>query len=82
MCLPVPPYALSKNGRVHPIERNRLYQQHKIVAVNRLNTAMDWQGYGWNCPVQVTVRWYAKTRRFPDHEFDTAQMERTVFSHD
>lgn len=71
--LPVPPYALSKNGRVHPIERNRLFQQHKLVAVNRLREAMDWQGYGWNCPIQVTVRWYKPTKRAIDQDNATAR---------
>lgn len=74
VCLPVPPIELSKNGRVHRIVWNRLFQQYKQVATNRLRELMDWQGYGWNCPVQVTVRWYAKTRRFPDQDNGIARL--------
>lgn len=75
VCLPVPPYALSKNGRVHPIERNRLYQQHKFEAVYRLNTAMNWQGYGWKVHSYAEMVYLEHLNRVPQRCLTTLERD-------
>lgn len=65
--LPVPPYALSKNGRVNWREKNRLYQQHRFEATYRIHQATNYAQPCWSCPVQVTVRWFKPTARKLDY---------------
>jgi Holliday junction resolvase RusA-like endonuclease len=66
--VPIPPYELSKNGRLNPWQRNAVYQQYKMVArneINRKRTAHDRTHYG---AVRVHVTWYAHRRPFPDSD--------------
>lgn len=61
--LPVPPYELSKNGRVDRWKYNRIYQQHKQVGISKIREAMPDGDECWNCPVYVHVIWYKPSRR-------------------
>lgn len=66
--VPVPPVELSKNGRANPWDRNRIYQEHKMLARNEVNRQLVSGTPSYTGPVQVIAIWYAHRRPFPDRD--------------
>lgn len=60
--LPVPPMGLSKNSRVHWTTRHRLFQEHKLIAKNKIDEQMDFTEWRWAGRVWVEIVWYSRGR--------------------
>lgn len=72
--MPIPPYDLSKNGRMDRRRWNQLYQEHRFLAVYQIKRATYYRAPHWSGPVCMIVRWYGKRAPFPDRDNAIARL--------
>jgi Holliday junction resolvase RusA-like endonuclease len=67
--VPLPPMELSKNGRAHWAERNRIYQEHRMIARAAINRVLPSGFDSWRGPVDVHINWCQHNQgHWPDRD--------------